>query len=131
MHNSLVVPITVISDTDLNCSETIYMGQWQHQVPHETFKELSKQGKVFKDILQRIILTARFEDATPPKCEIICMWYEGLNKTPTYVTFDGNEHSRFKLDCSSYSSEMTAGVHWMSILSGTITALFSFEQQEE
>ena len=47
--------------------------QPQYQVPHETFRELSKQTKVFKDILQRILLTARFEDATPPKCKIIHM----------------------------------------------------------
>ena len=46
MHNTLVVPITIISDADLNHCEAIYMGQWQHRVPHETFRELSKQGKV-------------------------------------------------------------------------------------
>ena len=50
-----------------------YLGQQQHQVPQETLKELCKQGKVFRDILQRIILTARFEDATLLKCEAICM----------------------------------------------------------
>ena len=90
-------------------------------------KELCKQGKVFRDILQRIILTARFEDATPPECDVIHMWYEGLNKAATYVMFNGNEYPRFKLDHSSYSSGMTAGVCWVSLLSGTITAPFLFE----
>ena len=66
-----------------------------HQVPHKTSRELSEQGKVFKDILQRIILTARFEDATPPKCEIIHMWIDGLNKAVTYVAFDRHEYPRF------------------------------------
>ena len=98
MCNTLVVPITIISDADLNHCEIIYLGQWQHQVPHETLKECYKQGKVFRDILQRIILTARFEDATSPKCKVICMWYEGLSKVVTYVTFDGNEYPRFKLE---------------------------------
>ena len=55
------------------------MDHWQHLVSHETFRELSKQGKVFK-------LTARFEDGTPPKCKIIYMWYEGLSKAVTYAT---------------------------------------------
>ena len=57
--------------------------------------------------------------------------YEGLSKAVTYVTFNGNEHPRFKLDPISYSSGMTAGVYWASILSGTITSPFLFEQQEE
>ena len=107
------------------------MGLQQQQVPHETFRELSKQEKVCKDILQRIILTARFEDATPPECKIICMWYDGLSNAATYIVFDRHEHPRFKLDCSPWYSGMTAGVCWMSISSSTITAPFSFEQQDE
>ena len=31
---------------------------WQHQVPHETIRELSDQGELFKDILHRVILPA-------------------------------------------------------------------------
>ena len=60
-------------------------------VPHETIWELSKQGKLFKDILQRVILPAQFEDATPSECEIICMWIDGLKNAVTYVTFDGHK----------------------------------------
>ena len=89
--------------------------------------EFYKQGKVIRDILQRIILTARFEDSTPPKCKVICMWYEGLNKAVTYVTFDGNEYPRFKTDHSSYSSGMTAGVCWIALSSSPITAPLLFE----
>ena len=59
------------------------------------------------------------------------MWYEGLSKVVTYVTFNGNEYPRFKLDHISFSSGMTAGECWTSLLSGTITAPFSFEQQQE
>ena len=90
----LVVPITIMSDANINHCEAIYLGQWQHQVPHETWKEPFKQAKVFRDILQRIIFPARFEDATPPKCEVIHMWYHGLNKAETYVTFDGDEYPK-------------------------------------
>ena len=131
VHNTLVVPITVISDANLNHCKAIYIGLEQHSVPHETFRELSEQGKVFNDILQRIILEARFEDATQPKCKIICMWYEGLTKAATYVAFSRHEQPRFKLDCTPIYSGMTVGVCWMSISSGTITAPFLFEQQDE
>ena len=68
------------------------MGQQQHQVPHATWRELTEQGEVFMDILQRIIFSARFEDAMPSQCEVIYMWYEGINRTLTYVTFDGEEY---------------------------------------
>ena len=98
--DAIVVPITVISNSNLNHCETIYFGQQQHCVPHETFRGLPKQGKVFKDILERIILTARFEGATQFECKVICMWYEGLSKALTYVVLDGHEHPRFKLDPS-------------------------------
>ena len=103
MHEILVVPITIMSDADMNHCEAIYLGQWQHQDPHETWKELFQQGKVFKDILQRIIFPARFEDAMPPECKGICMWYDGLNKAENYVTFKGDEYLRVQVDHSFYS----------------------------
>ena len=95
------------------------------------FKELSKQGKFFKDILQRIILTAQFEDATLSESEIICMWIDGLNNAVTYVMFNRCRHPRFKLDCSPVYPGMTAGVCWMSLSSSIFTAPFSFEQEDE
>ena len=86
MHDTVVVPTTDLSNTDLNHCVAMYIGLWHHQVPHETFRELPR--KLFKDILQRIILIARFEDATPPESEIICTWIDGLNNAVTYVMFD-------------------------------------------
>ena len=74
------------------------------EVPHETWNELFQQVRVFSDILQRIIFPARLEDATPPKCEVICMWYDRLNKVETYVTFDGDEYPRVQVHCTFYSS---------------------------
>ena len=85
---------------------------------------------MFKDILQRIILTARFEDATPPECKIICMWIDRLNKAVTYVMFDRHEHPRFKLDCSPWYSGMTAGVLDVTIKQHYYSP-FLFEQQDE
>ena len=67
------------------------MSQWRHQVPHVTWRELIEQGEVFKDIMQRIIFPARFEDATPSECDVICFWYEGTMRTLTYVTFNGED----------------------------------------
>ena len=51
-------PLSPTCNADLNWCIAIYISLWQHQVPHETFRELSEQGELFKDILQRIILTA-------------------------------------------------------------------------
>ena len=68
------------------------MGQWRHQVPHATWRELIEQGEAFKDIIQRIIFPARFEDAMPSECEVICMWSEGTMRTLTYVIFDEEEY---------------------------------------
>ena len=51
---------------------------WQHQVPEGTFRELSEQGELFKDMLQRVILPAQFEAATQSECKIICMWIDRL-----------------------------------------------------
>ena len=103
MHDTLMVPITIVSDADIILYETIYMVQWQHQVPSETWREGFEQERVFKDILQRIIFPARFEDATPPECEVIHMWYDRLNISQTYVTFDGDEYPRVQVDHSFYS----------------------------
>ena len=75
-----------------------YVDLWQHQVPLETFKELSKQGELFKDILQRVILPAQFEVATPPECEIICMWIDGLTNAVAYVMFNGHCEPRLKIE---------------------------------
>ena len=53
------------------------------------FGGLPKEVKEFKDILQQIIFTARFEDVTPAKCKIICTWYEWTMKIQSYIEFDG------------------------------------------
>ena len=53
--------------------------------------ELIEQGEVFKDIMQRIIFPARFEDVMPSECEVIHLWYERTMRTLTYVTYDGEE----------------------------------------
>ena len=103
MHNDLGVLITVISDADIRRCKTCWMGQQRHQVPHATWRELIEQGDAFKDIMQRIIFPARFEDATPSECKVICMWYEGTMRTPTYVTFDGEEYPKVQLDSSFIS----------------------------
>ena len=71
--------------------QTHWMSQWRHQVPHATWRELIEQGEVFKDIMQRIIFPARFEDATPSECEVVCLWYEGTMRALTYVTFNGED----------------------------------------
>ena len=48
MQHQLTVPTTNLNEGDLQ----------QHQSPEGTFRELSKQGELFKDILQRVILPA-------------------------------------------------------------------------
>ena len=93
--------------------------------------ELSEQGELFKDILQRVILTAQFEDATPSECEIICMWIDGLKNKVTFVMFNRCRHPRLKLDCSPVYPGMTAGVCWISLSSSITTAPFSFEPEDE
>ena len=69
VHDALKVPITIISDTDIAYCTAHWMGQQKYKVPHATCRELTEEGKMFKDTLQRIIFTARFEVAMPPKCE--------------------------------------------------------------
>ena len=60
MHNALVVPTTDLNKGDINCCICGYIIMWQHQVPEGTFREMSEQGELFKDILQRVILPAQF-----------------------------------------------------------------------
>ena len=103
MCDALKVPITIVSNADIAYSTTHWTGQWQYRVSYATWRELTEEGKVFKDILQRIKFPARFEEAMPPKCEIICMWYEGTKRTLTYVIFNG-EYPRAQLDHSFFYS---------------------------
>ena len=103
-----MAPTTVISDADLNHCVRRYIDLQWHQVPHETSKELSKQGELFNNILQRVILTAQFKDSTPFKCKIICIRIDRLNNEVTYVMFDRHRHPRLKLDCSPVYPGMTA-----------------------
>ena len=103
MHDTLKVPITIISDTDITYCKTCWMGQQRPQVPHATWRELIEQGEVFKHIMQRIIFPGRFEDATPSKCKVIHMWYEGTMRTLTYVTFNGEEYPQVCLDSRFFS----------------------------
>ena len=94
MCNAFKVPITVISNADIAICKNHWVGQWSHQVPHATCRELNEQGEVLKDIMQRIISPARFEDSMPSECKVICTWYEGTTRTTTYVMFDGEEDPR-------------------------------------
>ena len=73
MYDALAVPTTDLNDGDINHCISGYVTMWQHQVPYGTFKKLSHQGKLFKDILQRIILPAQFEAAMASKCKFISM----------------------------------------------------------
>ena len=68
---------------------THWMGKQKYKPRYATWRGLTEEVKVFKDILQRIIFPARFEDAMPAECEIICMWYEGTKRTDPYIIFDG------------------------------------------
>ena len=68
---------TIVSDADIAYCATCWMGQQR------------QQAEAFKDIMQRIIFPTRFEDAMQSECEVICMWYEGTKRTPTYVIVDG------------------------------------------
>ena len=88
MHDALAVPTPNLNKGNINCCISRYVTMWQHQVPYGTFMELSKQGELFKDILQRVILPAQFKAATPSECKVICMWIEGLKNMPAYVKFD-------------------------------------------
>ena len=96
----------------------------QCQVPHKTFKELSQQGELLKDILQRIILPAQFKAATASKCEFICMWIEGLGIALAFVKLDGQPEPRLKIECSLAYPGMTAGVCCMEISSSPLQPHF-------
>ena len=65
MHNALQVLITDISDTDIADWGNHWMTQWSSQVPLAIWRELIQQGEVLRDIMQWIILLARFEDVMP------------------------------------------------------------------
>ena len=88
----------------------------QCQVPYGTFKELSQQGELFKDI----------EAATASECEVIHMWIEGLRKAPAVVKLDGQPKPRLIIECSLAYPGMTAGVCCTARSSSPITAPFSF-----
>ena len=126
---------TYLNDGNLNFCVHRYIKLQLHQVPHETIRELSKQGKLFKDILQRVILPARFEDARPSGCRIICMWIDGLKNTVTYVMFDRHREPQLKLEYSPVYLGMTAGVCCTPLSSSPITAPFPipypFEQEDK
>ena len=87
MNDILKVTITAISNADIAYCGTLWMG-----LPNVILRDLTEQGEVFMEILQRIIFPARLEEAMPSKCEVICMWYDRINRAPTYVTFDGEEY---------------------------------------
>ena len=65
------------------------MGQWQHQVPHVTWRELTEQGEAFTE---ENYIPARFEDAMLSECEVIHMWYDRINRAQTYVTFNRDKY---------------------------------------
>ena len=104
MCNTLKVPITIVSDADITYCEICMMGQSRGIKFHmQRGGELIEQEEAFMDVMQRIIFPARFEDAMPSKCKVICMWYEGTKRAPTYVTFNGEEYPQVQLDSSFFS----------------------------
>ena len=121
-----MVPTTDLSEHNINGCIGEYVTNWQCQVPHETFKELSQQGELFKDILQIIILPAQFKAATASECKFICMWIEGLRTALAFVKLDGQPEPRLKIEHSLANPGMAAGVCCMEISSGPITATFPF-----
>ena len=110
-----MAPTTDLNDGNLNFCICRYIKLWQYQVPDETSMELSEQGELFKDILQRVILTAQLEDATPSEFKIICMWIDGLKDEVTWVMFNGCRESRLKLDCCPVYPGMRVGVCCTSV----------------
>ena len=111
------------------CADILNCGGIKFQMKHPW--NFPKQGEVFKDILQRVILTAGFEDTTPSECEIICMWMDGLKDEVTSVMFNGHRETRLKLDCNLVYPGMTAGVWCTSLSCGIITAPLPFEPEDE
>ena len=55
-------------------------------------EEHIEQGEAYKDIMQRIIFSARLKDAMPSECEVIHMWYEETMRTLTYDMFNGEKY---------------------------------------
>ena len=95
--DALAVPTTNLNECNINQCIGEYVTKWQHQVPYGTFKELSRQGELFKHTLQRIILLASFDVAMASKCKVICMWIEGLKKALAYAKLDSNPNQDSKL----------------------------------
>ena len=120
--DALVVPTTNLNEDGINCCICRYLTMQQHQIPEGTFRELSEQGDVFKDILQRVILPAQFKAATPSECKIIFMWIDGLKNAVSYVAFDRQCEPRLKIDHSFVYPGMTAGVCWSAQTSSPTTA---------
>ena len=44
---------TDLNEGNINCCICRYVIMWQHQVAEGTFRELSEQGELFKDMLQK------------------------------------------------------------------------------
>ena len=61
MRDALAVPTTDLNESDIDRCISGYGTMWKHQVTYGTYKQLSEQGELFKDILQRVILLAQFE----------------------------------------------------------------------
>ena len=62
MHNALKVPITIVNNAHINSCTTHWTGEQKYKPQYATWRGLTEEAKVFKDILQRIIFPARFED---------------------------------------------------------------------
>ena len=96
----------------------------QHQVPYGTFKELSEQRELIKDILQRVILPAKFEAATPSKSKFICMWIDALKNAVAYVMFYWHHKPTLKIEHSIVYPGMIAGVCWPALSRSPIAVPF-------
>ena len=132
--DALVAPTTYQNDGNLNFCICRYIKLWWYQVLDETSMELSKHGELFKGILQSVILvilTARFEDATPSECKIICMWIDRLHDKVTWVMFNRHREPRLKLEHSPVYPGMTAGVCCTALSSSFVAVPLSFEQEDE
>ena len=90
MCNASNSPITVVSNADIAYCATCWTGQWQDKAPYATWREHTEEGKVFKDILQRIIFPARFEDTIPPKCKKYACGMKGPREHQPMLSLMGN-----------------------------------------
>ena len=129
MHNALKVPITVINEAHIESCVTCWTGEWKYKPQYATWRGLTEETKVFKYILQRIIFPARFEDATPAECKIICacgmkgpreqilkLSSMGLSLTRLQFLLPLMNNSRSVFDCTTEQPYYSP---------------FSFEQQQE